>query len=137
MVLMLMLSMVACGASEPAETKAPEAAAHVEGEAAAPAVAEKKELKKFTLGLMDPGAWNAAYGPVMDQIEALKEDLNFKTIYATRAGSSTDDVLAAIQNLIVSGAPCCLRKTLHADHPVLHQLYHCLGPFLQYDGGQP
>ena len=31
----------------------------------------------------------------LDQIEALKEDLNFETIYATRAGSSTDDVLAA------------------------------------------
>lgn len=108
LVLCMVLSMAACGASEPVETKAPEAAAPAEGEAAAPAVAEKKELKKFTLGMLDPGAWNAAYGPVIDQVEALKEDLNFETIYATKAGGSADDILAAIQNLIVSGADCII-----------------------------
>ena len=107
--LVMVFSLVACGAKteapEAPKTETPAADAPA---ADAPAVEEKKELKKFTLGLMDPGAWNAAYGPVMDQIEALKEDLNFETIYATRAGSSADDVLAAIQNLIVSGADCII-----------------------------
>lgn len=104
----MILSMVACaGNNAPADAaKTPSSEAAAQTEATKAAAPEKKELKKFTLGLMDPGAWNAAYGPVMDQIEALKEDLNFETIYATRAGSSTDDVLAAAQNLIVSGADC-------------------------------
>lgn len=104
----MILSMVACaGNNAPADAaKTPSSEAAAQTEATQAEAPEKKELKKFTLGLMDPGAWNAAYGPVMDQIEALKEDLNFETIYATRAGSSTDDVLAAAQNLIVSGADC-------------------------------
>lgn len=64
----------------------------------------KKELVHWTMGCIDPGAWNAAYGPVYDQLEALKDDLNYDIIYATRQSSSTDDTLAAVQNLIVSGA---------------------------------
>lgn len=79
----MILSMVACaGNNAPADAaKTPSSEAAAQTEATKAAAPEKKELKKFTLGLMDPGAWNAAYGPVMDQIEALKEDLNFETIY--------------------------------------------------------
>lgn len=102
----LVLSLVACGGKPAQQTTAEDTT--VADSLSESQKGEKKELKKFTLGLMDPGAWNAAYGPVMDQIEALKEDLNFETIYATRAGSSTDDVLAAVHNLIVSGADCII-----------------------------
>ena len=67
---------------------------------------EKNEhgLVKWKMGCIDPGAWNAAYGPVYDQIEALADDLNYEIIYATKQSSSADDTLAAVQNLIVSGA---------------------------------
>ncbi len=104
----LILSLAACGGAPAQPKETGDAASATADNLSESQTGEKKELKKFTLGLMDPGAWNAAYGPVMDQIEALKKDLNFETIYATRAGSSTDDVLAAVQNLIVSGADCII-----------------------------
>lgn len=105
LVLCMLLSLAACGDSKSQPT---EAASVANNEANVPEesgnAAEPKELVKWKLGCLDPGAWNAAYGPVYDQLEALADDLNYEIIYATRAGSSTDDTLAAIQNLIVSGA---------------------------------
>lgn len=107
--LCLMVSLVACGSSTE-ETTAPKtdalANAPADGTKADEQDAPAKELKKWTMGCIDPGAWNAAYGPVYDQLESLQDALNYEIIYATRAGSSTDDTLAAIQNLIVSGADC-------------------------------
>lgn len=111
LVLCLMVSLAACG-GETTETTPPKAETQAPADTAASSTqaaaqdAPAKELKKWTMGCIDPGAWNAAYGPVYDQLEALKEDLNYDIIYATRSSSSTDDTLAAIQNLIVSGADC-------------------------------
>lgn len=105
LVLCMLLSLAACGSGEKQESQAaPAANAEVNKPEESSNAAEPKELVKWKLGCLDPGAWNAAYGPVYDQLEALADDLNYEIIYATRAGSSTDDTLAAIQNLIVSGA---------------------------------
>ena len=105
--LCMLLTLAACGSGGSSDSTV---AAATDGTAAGTSEtkqetnAESKELVKWTLGCLDPGAWNAAYGPVYDQLEALADDLNYEIIYATRAGSSTDDTLAAVQNLIVSGA---------------------------------
>lgn len=63
-----------------------------------------KELVRWKMGCIDPGSWNATNGPVYDQLEKLQDALNFEIIWTTKASTAVDDVLAAIQNLIVAGA---------------------------------
>lgn len=102
-ILCLVLGLVAC--NEDTETQNPEFESDTSDSLDGSEQNDtNQELKKWTMGCIDPGAWNAAYGPVYDQLEALGDALNYDIIYSTRAGSSTDDTLAAVQNLIVSGA---------------------------------
>lgn len=103
--LCMCFTLVACSdASKDTDDKNSEPPTEANSNGETSADTGSKELTKWTMGCIDPGAWNAAYGPVYDQLEGLKEALNYDIIYATRASSSTDDTLAAVQNLIVSGA---------------------------------
>ncbi|MBC5580468.1 substrate-binding domain-containing protein [Anaerofilum sp. BX8] len=101
LVLCLCMGMAACGGGDGQGSGTPAQSGAAAGGSSA---VQSKELEAWTMGCIDPGAWNAAYGPVYDQLEALADALNYKIIYATRASASTDDTLAAVQNLIVSGA---------------------------------
>lgn len=74
-----------------------------------PAFAEEEtsELKHFTVGMLDMGAWNATSGPQYAQIELAAEALNCEIIY-TAYDSSAEGLLIAVQNLIASGVDAIL-----------------------------
>ncbi|MEG2568496.1 MAG: hypothetical protein RSA84_20050, partial [Acinetobacter sp.] len=68
-----------------------------------------KELKKFTVGMLDMGAWNATSGPQYAQIESAAKALNVDLIY-TSYDKSAEGILQACQNLIGMGANAILMQ---------------------------
>lgn len=61
------------------------------------------ELKKWKLGMMDPGSWNATSGPLYAQMESACEALNVELYYVAAETSSAEGHMAAIQNMIAAG----------------------------------
>ena len=95
--ILMVCSLVACGGAE-GKTDAP----------AAPAADGKAAPKSFKVGYFDTGSWDEIYGPAQIQLESAVEGLGGEIIYATKASSSADDVLGAVQNLISAGADVCV-----------------------------
>ena len=71
------------------------------------AAAEEKELKHFTVGMLDMGAWNATSGPQYAQVELAAEALNVDLVY-TDYDKSAEGLLQAVQNLIGMGVDAIL-----------------------------
>lgn len=79
------------------------------------ASAEGKELKHFTVGMLDMGAWNATSGPQYAQIELAAEALNVDLVY-TAYDNSAEGILQAVQNLIGMGVDAILLQ----NGPLVH-----------------
>lgn len=75
--------------------------------AAVASAEDTKELKHFTVGMLDVGAWNATSGPQYAQIELAAEALNVDLVY-TAYDSSAEGLLQAVQNLIGMGVDAIL-----------------------------
>lgn len=67
------------------------------------ASAETPELKHFTIGMQDMGAWNATSGPQYAQIELAAKALNVDIVYAPVTENSAEGLLTVYQNLISQG----------------------------------
>lgn len=61
------------------------------------------ELKKWKLGMIDPGSWNATSGPLYAQMESACEALNVELYYVAAETNSAEGHIAAIQNMIAAG----------------------------------
>lgn len=66
-----------------------------------------KELKPFTVGMLDMGAWNATSGPQYAQVELAAEALNVTLVY-TDYDKSAEGLIQAVQNLIGQGVDAIL-----------------------------
>lgn len=67
------------------------------------------ELKPFTIGMLDMGAWNATSGPQYAQIELAAKALNAEIVY-TSYDNSAEGLLIALQNLIGQGVDAILMQ---------------------------
>lgn len=67
------------------------------------------ELKPFTIGMLDMGAWNATSGPQYAQIELAAKALNAEIVY-TSYDNSAEGILIAVQNLIGQGVDAILMQ---------------------------
>ena len=76
---------------------------------------DTKELKHFTVGMLDMGAWNATSGPQYAQVELAAKALNVDLVY-TAYDNSAEGILQAIQNLIGMGVDAILLQ----NGPLVH-----------------